>query len=274
MWFCGVDMDQARALELPQGRCFVFSRRCPGKESPNEDSAAVTVYDRDRALLVVADGLGGAPRGDEASKIAVQIVTKTWSSAVEKGIGAREGILAGIELAKAKVAALGDGAATTLAAVGIEGSRARIYHVGDSEVFHTGNRGVLRWRTTPHSPVGYAVEAGILSVDDAVQADHRHLVSNVVGEGSMTIEMSNVLELKRHDSLLLCSDGLVDNLFESEIVERACKGPPERCARTLLELADRRMSTEDDEHPSKLDDLTLVLYRHGLPRRRVPAKAS
>ena len=34
-----------------------------------------------------------------------------------------------------------------------------------------GQRGVLKWKSTPHSPVGYAIESGMMDEDEAMTHD-------------------------------------------------------------------------------------------------------
>ncbi len=54
--------------------------------------------------------------------------------------------------------------------------------------------------------------------------EERHLVSNVVGTDDMRIELGPPLKLARYDTVLLASDGLLDNLYTDEIVELIRKG--------------------------------------------------
>ena len=63
------------------------------------------------------------------------------------------------------------------------------------------------------------------------------------------------------DTLVLGSDGLFDNLHLPEIVELIRKGPLDRCAAALADACRARMNNPEADHPSKLDDLTFVLYR-------------
>ena len=66
----------------------------------------------------------------------------------------RTAILNGIEAANDAVLALGNGSATTLTVVTIEGKIARSYQIGDSEAIVVGQRGRIRAQTMAHSPTG------------------------------------------------------------------------------------------------------------------------
>ena len=142
-------------------------------------------------------------------------------------IDLRAAILNGIEAANQAVRDLGTGAATTLALVEIQDRTIRTYHVGDSEILVTGQRGKVKLQTIPHSPIGYAVEAGLMEEEEAIHHEARHVISNVIGSDQMRIEMGPPTELAPRDTLLLASDGLFDNLFPDEIVE----ADPQRPAR-------------------------------------------
>jgi serine/threonine protein phosphatase PrpC len=180
---------------------------------------------------------------------------------VVNGKSLREAILLGFDEANRAVAALGVGAATTLAVVRIEEGTVRSYHAGDSLVLVVGQRGRRKHETIAHSPVGYAVHAGVLDEVEAMHHEERHLVSNMVGLPDMRVEMSAVVPLGAHDTVLLASDGLSDNLHVDEIVELIRKGPIEEAARKLAEAGTRRMNAESGALPSKPDDLSFALFR-------------
>ncbi|HEY9199226.1 MAG TPA: protein phosphatase 2C domain-containing protein, partial [Gammaproteobacteria bacterium] len=177
--------------------------------------------------------------------------------------GLREAILDGIEQANRGIGALGVGAATTLALIEIQGRTARPYHVGDSMILVTGQRGRIKLQTVSHSPVGYAVESGFLDAEAAMHHEERHLISNMLGTPSMRIEMGTPVELAPRDTLLLASDGLFDNLHVPEIVERMRCGPLKTSAKHLCALSLERMHDTVSDLPSKPDDLSFILYRKG-----------
>ena len=156
---------------------------------------------------------------------------------------------------------LGVGAATTLALAEIQGDRVRPYHIGDSQVVIVGQRGRLKAQTISHSPVGFALEAGVLDAREAMHHEDRHIVSNVIGTAEMRIEFGALQKLAVRDTVLLGSDGLFDNLHLSEIVEWVRKGPLHAAMHRLVDACRQRMVVTDAEHPSKPDDLTVVAFR-------------
>lgn len=255
------DMAQVELYESPCGTLAVFSARSPAKQSPNEDAAALIPFDEGSLVLAVADGMGGARGGDVASRLAVETLRDTLIHAREEERSMRAGILNGIEKANEAVLDLGLGAATTIVVVEIDHGVIRPYHVGDSLALLVGQRGKIKTQTVSHSPVGFAVEAGLLEEDEAMSHADRHIVSNAIGAQDMRIEMGATRKLAARDTLLLTSDGLVDNLWMSEIVERIRKGPLQTAAEHLAADARGRMAVAQPDHPSKPDDLTFIIFR-------------
>jgi serine/threonine protein phosphatase PrpC len=243
------------------GTVALFSSRCPGKETPNEDAAVVLPLDGDSAVLAVADGVGGEAAGERAARIAVETLRDCVEEASRDGTLLRTAILDGIERANRAVRDLASGAATTLAVAEIREGRVRPYHVGDCVILLTGQRGRIHLQTVPHSPVGYAVEAGVLNEADAMHHEERHVVSNVIGTPEMRIEIGHSRRMRPRDTLLLASDGLADNLHVEEIVERIRKGPLESAAAALASDSAERMRRPVEGLPSKPDDLTFLAFR-------------
>jgi len=269
------DMQESVRHAIAGGSAVVFSSRCPGKETPNEDAAALIPVGAGAAILAVADGLGGIRAGNLASSTAIRALKSSLDEIAAGGLELRTAILNGIENANQAVLDLAVGAATTLAVAEIQDNMVRPYHVGDSTILVLGQRGRIKLLTVSHSPVGFAVEAGLLDEEEAMHHEERHIVSNVIGSADMRIEVGSAIELAQRDTLLLASDGLLDNLHVDEIVSRVRKGPIEKAAGRLAADARARMARPEEGTPFKPDDLTFVAFRrNAAPRRRRSAGAA
>ena len=255
------DMTGAEMVDVAEGHAAIFSTRCPEKLTPNEDCAAVIPYDADSGILVVADGMGGQPAGAQASRLAIGALKASLAEGANIDLPLRAAILNGFEEANQAVRELAIGAATTLAVVEIHSGTVRPYHVGDSMILTVGLRGKVKLRTVSHSPVGYAVEAGFLDQEEAMHHDERHLISNIIGSSDMHITIGSAVELAHHDTVLVASDGLWDNLHFDQLVERVRKGPLHQAAKRLVHDSLDRMAKPVEGHPSKPDDMTFILYR-------------
>jgi serine/threonine protein phosphatase PrpC len=248
-------------VDAKQGSIAGVSLPCPDKEGPNEDCAFAAGYGSDALVLAVADGAGGMPAGHRASRTAIQALGESLAESATENLLLRTAVLNGIEAAQKAVLALSNGSATTLTIMAIEQGSARCYHVGDSAALIVGQRGKIKLETIPHSPTGFAVEAGFLNASDALFHEHRHLVSNFIGDSEMRIEIGKTLTLARKDTVLVASDGLFDNLQQNEIVDIIRSGPLSDSARELATLARQRMLQPEPGLPSKPDDLSLLLFR-------------
>lgn len=254
------ELDGCRAIRVGAGCACYFTTGTPGKESANEDSLALIGIDSNRGVIALADGFGGQPAGDQASELAVRAVASRVRDAVRNGADLREAIMDSFEQANDAVLALGVGAASTLAVVEIDGDLVRAYHAGDSEVLIVGQRGRVKLTTMSHSPVGYALEAGWISENDALHHEERHLVSNMIGSPQMRIDVGPTVTMRPRDRLLIATDGLFDNAGVPEIVETIRKGPLDSAVTKLVRSCHRKMTEPCDGEPSKPDDLSLTLY--------------
>lgn len=261
--FISAHMQDVETWSVAGGVAVVHSSRAPNRQA-NQDAALIISLDEESAVLAVADGVGGERGGARAAELAVTCLAASVRGRGETPL--RTAVLDGFEAANRAVQEGGGGGMTTLAALAIERGAVRPYHVGDSAILLFGQRGKLKLQTVSHSPVGFALESGMLDEEEAMHHEDRHVVSNVLGSPDMRIEIGARRRLASRDTAVIASDGLFDNLHTDEIVERARRGSAEAAARSLVDEARRRMQPQTETHPSKPDDLTLVLFR--------PARAS
>lgn len=256
----GLQADRHAAV-VGGGSVVAYSCPSPDRTAENEDGAAVIPYGPEAVVLVVADGAGGLPAGSLASQTAIATLVSRLHESGERTIMLRTAILDGIEAANEAVQKVTSGAATTFTVITIEGVIARAYQIGDSEGLVIGQRGLVRLQTPVQSPTGFAVEAGFLDELAALRHQDRHLVSNFLGTTDMRIDIGHAIKLQPRDTVVLASDGLMDNVLVGEIVERVRKGPLDQAADALISLARRRMNGTAAEQPSKPDDLSILLFR-------------
>ena len=255
------DLTNADVHTFDAGSAAVCTCRCPGKETPNEDAAALIPYTDGAMVLAVADGLGGVRAGEVASRTALVSLAKTLAGSAKESTLLRTALINGIERANESVIELGIGAATTLAIIEIQDHTIRPYHVGDSMILAVGQRGKMKLQTVSHSPVGFAVESGMLNEREAMHHEDRHIVSNVIGMPEMRLEVGATLELAQRDTVLIASDGLFDNLRIDEISAKIRVGPIRKAADRLLADGMKRMEKHGEGQPHKPDDLTFIVFR-------------
>ncbi len=252
--------DGVRCYSCAGAEVVVYSQRSPTKQTPNEDAAVVIPVGLDAAVFAVADGVGGQRGGEQASNLALRILAESLQDAVSDPGSMRACILDGIEKANDQIQALNIGAATTIAVIEYNAGRVRPYHVGDSMILLTGLRGKVHYQSISHSPVGFAVESGLIAHEEAMFHEDRHMVSNVVGDAAMRIEVGPTLPLSQRDTAIIASDGLFDNLAISDVVEILRKGRLQDSAELACRLAREQMAGKSNG-ACKPDDLTLLAFR-------------
>ncbi|MGD8745325.1 MAG: serine/threonine-protein phosphatase [Gammaproteobacteria bacterium] len=249
-------------MTLGTGAAAFYSSPHPGGIGPNQDALALIPLEDQRAVIAVADGMGGLPGGREAAALAVSTLSEALSvSPSPDENSSRTQIIDAIEQANDRILATGLGAATTIAIAELGPDSVRSYHVGDSEIIVFGQRGQTKLQSVPHSPVGFALHSGILDENQAISHEDRHLVSNALGNRDMRIEIGSPVPLAPFDTVVLCSDGLVDNLQSAEICCALRRGRLDRSLKRMVGVARQRMTEPLDGEPSKADDISVIAYR-------------
>jgi PPM family protein phosphatase len=225
--------------------------RCAGDSDPgrvranNEDRVHC---DAERGIFLVVDGIGGQAAGEKAADIALDLIR----SRLERRTGSpaeriREAIaVANNEIFRAARAnPQWDGMACVLTVALVEGDWAYIGHVGDSRLYKI-RGGQIEKITHDHSPVGEREDNRDLSETDAMRHPRRNEVFRDVGSEEHTPDDPDFIESIRirfepDSALLLCSDGLSDQVTSAEIlrvVERDA-GNPHSAVRELIGAANR-----------------------------------
>ena len=233
----------------------------------NEDGALVVDLGEQGLVALAVDGMGGMTGGREAAAITIHCVRAVLTSAErDPSASLRSLVVDGLEAANRRVTTeLQGGGATAVAALVTKDS-AQVIHVGDAEALLMDATGNLRFRTVPHSPVGYAQQAGVLDEVSALLHPDRHLVSNGVGLKGMHIQIGPLFPLAPTDTIAICSDGITDNLLEEEFVSTLRGGPLLESTTSLFDLCRARAyaaaaGSLDPGQLGKSDDITLVVLR-------------
>lgn len=207
----------------------------------NEDSAFAG-----SRLLVIADGVGGAPAGEDASALVIRGLRELETA--DLGDDPAAALHARLMAANADIrqAAIDhpekDGMGTTVTAVlladpGTEGAGAvSVLHVGDSRAYLLRD-GRLQPLTKDDTYVQSLVDSGLLSPEDARYHPQRSIITQSV-QGMEFEAAQSLLPVRAADRFLLCSDGLSDIVTDHSL-ERAMVsyGEPQQCAEQLVKLA-------------------------------------
>ncbi|HLY15998.1 MAG TPA: protein phosphatase 2C domain-containing protein [Bryobacteraceae bacterium] len=204
--------------------------------------------DADRGIFLVVDGIGGQAAGEKAADIAVNLVR----TRLERQTGtAEDRIREGITVANNEIVRLAatnpdwHGMACVLTVAVIEQGSAIVGHVGDSRLYKIRRR-EIRKITSDHSPVGEREDGGEISEAEAMRHPRRNEVFRDVGSQEHAPDDPDFIEIRRipfepDSALLLCSDGLSDQVTSSEIMRAvlANAGRPGGAVHELIEAANR-----------------------------------
>ena len=263
-----------------------------GKVRPiNEDHFLITRLGRDQETLltnlpegdvaqhfresgygmVVADGMGGAARGEVASRLAISTLAHLglqfgkWNLRINEEI-AREVSeraerfyqrvgQAVIEQGRADPSLTGMG--TTLTGAFSAGSDLFVCSVGDSRVYLF-RRGRLLQLTQDQTYSQMLADIGQIPQHEVSTHHLRHILTDAIGVGSGRINVKvRHLSLLNDDTLLLCTDGLTEMVDEEEIAGVLMRGQSAQDAcQTLVDLA--------LEHGGE-DNVTVLVAKYEIP---------
>ena len=183
-----------------------------------------------RILLAVSDGMGGHQAGEVASAMVIATVVKSLvANAAETPDHALELAVRDANQAVRTAAEAQDkkGMGATLTAIMIDGQDAWIAEVGDSRAYLLRN-GQLRQLTRDQSLVQMLVDAGALTAEEARNSPRKNVILQAIGTApQLTAAMVRLL-LRRGDRLLICCDGLSNELSDSELANIMSEPDPMR----------------------------------------------
>lgn len=259
LWFYD-NGRSVQSVDCQLGNLVGFSYASPDKNSPNEDAVGVFLFEDSACVLAIADGMGGANCGDKAAQAVIRSIAEQVATVEAKDL-LRSTVLDAIEKANQEIVGWGIGAGATLVVGLLADDTVRIIHVGDAEAVICSNRGRIKFSTVAHSPVAMALEIGVLDEHEAMHHEDRNIVNNHVGSRQMRIEIGPRITIGLHDTLLLGSDGLFDNLMLSEIVELIRGNDLSKRAENIFQRANERMLSPGVNLPNKPDDLSVLMFR-------------
>lgn len=191
----------------------------------NQDALEYGTLSATAQYAVVCDGMGGANGGNIASKIAVEVIgsrirdgySETMAShSVERLLESAMATANSGVFERALQQPELSGMGTTVVAVITSGKTAYISHVGDSRLYLWRNNALIPV-TRDHSVVQEMVESGKISAEEARSHPRRNYITRAIGVTEMESGEYDELELQSGDRLLLCTDGLTNEVSADAI---------------------------------------------------------
>lgn len=230
------------------------------RRSDNQDSG----YASER-LLLIADGVGGAPAGDFASALAVRSLAAAVETVelpnpawLRDEIIRTNGLLAAAGRKDPSVR----GMATTMTGLVLADDTAYLVHVGDSRAYRYRD-GVLKQMSTDQSWVQMLLDEGMIDPAEAATHPMRNMLMHSLSGALRDPESVHItpVDLEVGDRWLLATDGLTSYL------------PLETIASQISSIANAQELAEvlvDLSWPRSLDNIWVTIgdVTHSLPAQQ------
>ncbi len=204
----------------------------------NEDSF---FCDNESQVFAVADGLGGLPFGDLASKAAIQYL-ELWTQARRSDNW--EGIdwqllmkeLNHQVIQTGQISAHGLGIGTTFSLGMIRNNNLEISHIGDSRIYLFRN-GKIEQLTTDHTLETFAIEQRQFPNDSDIPAHYKHTLTQCLGQRELIKPEHTEHRILSGDRILFCSDGISGPVPEEELIHTmTVRDSPEATLDQLIQV--------------------------------------
>jgi len=203
-------------------------------------------------IFAVSDGMGGANAGEFASQITVEKITQLLPqsfSAAASGIAVGYQDLLGVlfDQIHRELTKMGQayeelsGMGATLSLCWVRPGRVYFAHVGDSRIYHLPSAGGIQQLSHDHTHVGWQQRQGELGETEARNHPGRNGLQQVLGGKNQKLRPQfGAVGFGAGDSFLICSDGLVEGLWDSgmqRLIRNPVKDAPTEVAERLVSEA-------------------------------------
>lgn len=205
------------------------------KREGNEDSYST---EDSLGLYVVADGMGGHVAGEVASRIAVEMVNKSFQRWIAEKASENDlygppddsltlwgnYILSSIRMANKIVYELATehkqyhGMGTTIVILLVTPTLIIAANVGDSRIYMVRD-GKLERLSRDHTFVGEQIEMGLMTEEESETSHMKHILTKNFGSAEEVEPDIFEMEPNNNDRFVLCTDGLTDLVEDEEILE-------------------------------------------------------
>lgn len=190
-----------------------------------ENNEDYVLADEENGIFLLADGMGGGPAGEVASRLAVITAHETLKARLSdcrpeeiphilaEALGSAHSAIFKRTLAEPALSGMG----TTLEIVLVRESKVSICHLGDSRIYLFHGR-TLTKITVDDNYAGLLEESGEI-FPEQIPPSFRHILTQAVGTSDELIPEIRAFGVEPGDLLLICSDGLTEALSDREIGE-------------------------------------------------------
>lgn len=176
-------------------------------------------------FVVVADGMGGHAGGQEASSIATETIRNYLDQRWDENLNPESLLHDALTLANEHILQnqkdfpeRSDMGTTIVVVIFPDNDRPWCAHVGDSRLYRY-RAEELSQLTEDHTWIAQAISAGMLDPEQAREHPWRHVLAQCLGREDLARIDIQPIDFDSGDRLLLCSDGLTEELSDDLIAQ-------------------------------------------------------
>lgn len=188
----------------------------------NQEDYIIAPTDLTNRIFVLCDGMGGHGHGEIASKTVAEAVYDYLTELKATEYNA-EMLQDAVDFAVSRLTAAdsyNDSKAmgTTLVVAVINRMNVLAGHIGDSRCYLFDSEGSKKFRSKDHSVIQEAIDAEILTEEEAWNNTKKNLITRCIQSGNTGVRIEvDELTIENNDRLMLCSDGVNDAIRDSQI---------------------------------------------------------
>jgi len=245
-----------------------------GNRPMNQDRCAL-FETKDGVLIILADGMGGHPKGEEAAQLVIDACYGNYLNQQKPVVNPAEMLREMLSNAHQSIYSFGQqqkppiDPRSTAVVVLVQNGLVYWAHIGDSRFYHC-RQGQVFFRTTDHSYVERLRRQGLITEEQLSTHPQRNYVTRCVGGSQATpqADIGGPVVLEYGDVLLLCSDGLWGPIPQEDVASAVSSDAP--LYKISQELAHLAVQTANPES----DNVTLAALRWLAEAVPEPAKAA
>lgn len=224
---------------------FYFKTDTGMTRSTNQDAVISKTLSSDFAWSLICDGMGGTKGGDIASLIAIEEISDCLDAGLHENLSSEEikvSMYKAIESANNKIFEEATGnkllsnMGTTVVLCIIKGNLLQVMYAGDSRAYLISGNGIEQI-TKDHSIVQEMVDRGEITKQDAKVHPQKNIITRALGVDK-NIKLDYIeMNLKKGDMLLMCSDGLTNEVSDNNIYEVCARSDISKIPEKLIREA-------------------------------------
>ena len=238
---------------------------------PNQEDFIVSSGDTADRIFVLCDGMGGHGHGEVASKTIAESVYSYLKELNVKEYSAENiqdaVVYASDLLAKNNVFDDEKPMGTTLVVVAINRMSILVGHIGDSRCYQFDKDSNLKFRTKDHSKVQEAIDAEILTEEEAWNHPRKNILTRCIMAGRDVAKIDvDVIDVNDGDVILMCTDGVTDALRDKQLQSILLDRPLNDASDIIASECELRSRdnysaillsfAQDEAYPPKISEVT------------------